>query len=261
MPSKTKVLSKVSKILYCFSPEEPVWTATALSKKIDIPVTTLHGILADLVALNFLEQDHHSKLYRIGLRFMEMGEQFTNNFELNNIAHGVMRELTTDVETLVGLSILYKSWMYVSMSTVPLKITNSFRYVGPKMPAYNSAGGKMILAFLSAEQQRNYLSIAEKDSLLPFDFDKDEFLQELATIRKQRYAFLWNNGKRDTPFSIAAPIFGRERQILASLVVISPYKGFDPGKVPFITQSVTNSAQQISVRCGHLSSGFGVDLG
>jgi len=261
VPSKTKVLAKVSKILYCFSPEEPVWTVTALSKKVDIPVTTLHGILTDLVVLNFLEQDQHSKVYKIGLRFMEMGEQFTNNFELNNIAHGVMRELTTDVETLVGLSILYKSWMYVSMSTVPLKMTNSFRYVGPKMPAYQSAGGKMILAYLTPEQQESYLSMAEKDSLLSFGFDKEEFLQELVTIRQQGYALLWSNGKRDTPFSIAAPIFGRERHILASLVVISPYQGFDPEKLSFITQSVINSAQQISVRCGHLSFGFGVDLG
>ena len=256
MPIKTKVLEKISNILYCFSPEHPVWTATELSKKLSIPVTTLHGILADLVTLDFLEQDKYSKTYKIGFRFIEMGELFTNNFELNNIAHGFMRDLTSRVETLVGLSIIHKNWMYVSMSTLPSKISNSTRYVGPKILAHNSTGGKVILAHLPVEQQQKYFSSVKENALLPSDFDETVFLEELVQIRQQGYACLWNDGEKDIPLSIAAPIFGRERQILASLVVITPYQGMTPDKIPSIKQNLLESANQITLRCGHISFNF-----
>jgi DNA-binding IclR family transcriptional regulator len=249
--SKTKTLNKASKLLGCFTPSEPIWTATALSRKFGIPITTLHGILADLVALDFLSQSSLSKEYRVGLRYMEMGFLHANNFELNNIAHGAMQKLSLAVQEIVGLSLLYQGWMYVSTSVLPVQTVRTLRYLGPRLPAHISAGGMAVLAHLPEEDVQAYRRIDWTKSYptAPEPLDLEENLRR---IRESGYSLSLVTPKGGRPCTIGAPVFGRERQVIAGLVVIGANEGFSDQEIARISALVITAADEISMHSGHL---------
>jgi DNA-binding IclR family transcriptional regulator len=251
--SKTKNLDKVGKILRCFTPSEPFWTATALSRKLGIPVTTLHGILADLVTLDFLSQSPLSKEYRVGLRYMEMGFLHVNNFELNNIAHGVMQELSFAVRKIIGLSLVYQGWMYVSTSVLPMQTVRNLRYLGPRLPAHVSAGGMAVLAYLPEEDIRAYQSIDWTKSFPPPSVPESWDMEaSLRRIRERGYSVSLIAAESGNPRTIGAPIFGREHQVIAGLVAIESHEGFIDEEMTRVSAKVIAAANEISMHSGHL---------
>ncbi len=253
MSVKLKTTKKIGQILDCFSTTEPSWSATELSLKLNIPVTTIHGILADLVALDFLDQNPQTKEYRIGFRYMEMGVLHSNSFELNNIAHGLMKELTLDVGHFVGLSVLYRGWMYISMSILPQERASEFRYAGSRFPAHLTAGGMAILAHVNDETIKQYCSIDWENSYASSIGEK-ELHKHITTIKKAGYATPFSATINSRPRSIAAPVFGRSGKILASLVIIGHREGFSQEEIDQLVKPLVSSADQISMRSAHLNS-------
>ena len=247
-----KTLAKAVSILDCFTKEEPVWTAIALSRRLGIPATTLHGLLAALLSMDFLSQSKQSKEYRLGFRYLEMGRQHLDNSELSGIAQGVMRNLVFGTN-LLGLNVMYNGWMYNAVTVLPLKNTNAFNFVGPKMPAHFGTGGMVIMAHLPDEDLRRYCEIDwEKRGFPPFG-GLSEIRGDLAEIRRKGYGVgqsLVSFAKQST---LAAPVFGRGKGILAALVLLSTEKPFSAAKIADYSKSLCLAANEITRRCGHLS--------
>ena len=248
---KNKALSKFDNILQCFTPSESRWTATELAKCLKMPVTTLHGILADMVEMDFLAFSPLSKEYSVGFRYMEMGALHSNNFELNNIALGIMHELVFATHYLVGLSVMYKGWMYVSTTVLPLHSTINLKYVGPRMPAHMSAGGMSILSNLPPELVEKYCNLTwDNRAATPLTYEDLE--KELVLVRQRGYALGRSFAKNELPETVGAPIFGKNGQILASLVIIGNYEGFPPEQWDLLPARLIAASNEISLRCGHL---------
>mgnify|MGYP003623716937 CR=1 FL=1 len=154
---KSKLLRKVDGILRCFTPSQPRWTATQLAERLDLPVPTLHGLLADLVETDLLAFSPTTKEYSIGFRYMEMGALHANNFELNNIALGIMHELVFKVDYLAGICVLYTGWLYASSVVMPRCTASEHKHTGPRVPAYLTAAGRVIFAHLPQRLVHKYM--------------------------------------------------------------------------------------------------------
>ncbi len=61
--------------------------ATALNK------TTAFNLLASLVTLRFLEQDEHSRRYRLGLRNLELGRIVHQLLHISHLARPILADL------------------------------------------------------------------------------------------------------------------------------------------------------------------------
>ncbi|MCL1939706.1 MAG: poly-gamma-glutamate system protein [Desulfovibrionaceae bacterium] len=246
-----KALSKFDAILRCFTPNEPRWTATELARHLDQPVTTLHGLLGDMVEMDFLVFSQTSKEYSVGFRSMELGALHANNFELSNIALGPMGHLVFNINYLVGLSVLYKGWMYVAATVLPLHSTIGLKYVGPRLPGHMSAGGMTILGHLPEDMVRHYCQLEWPGNSIPPP-KYEELETELALVRERGYGLGRSFAKNELPETVGAPIFGKNNQILAAVVIIGDHEGFAPNEWDFLLGQLTNVANEISLRCGHL---------
>lgn len=250
--SSNKSIQKISRILQCFTPSTPSWTATNLAHKLNMPVTTLYGILSGLVQEDFLSQSPVSKEYRVGFKYMEMGFMHSNNFELNNIAHGIMRDLVFKTGYLVGLSVIYQGWMYVTMSILPLESTSDLRYTGPRLPAHITAGGKAILAHLSPQQREAYCNIKWQDNLLLPSCTPEELEKDSIQIKERGYSFGNTFINKNTTESIGSPVFGREGKVIASLVLISPSGGFPENVLLDLSNNLIVAAREITMCSGNI---------
>ena len=252
MRMNSKILHKFDLILKCFTPSEPRWTATELADRLKLPVTTLHGILADMVEMDFLFFSPVSKEYIIGFRHMEMGALHSNNFELTNIALGIMNDLVFEVDCLAGLCVLYKGWMYTATTVIPQRNLAGFKHVGPRLPAHLSAGGLAILAHVPVEVADKYMALERDEIYSTLSVQRNELAHELELTRTRGYSLGCRLSQRGLPETIGAPVFGRNRQIIASLVLVGPYEGFPPDVMQRNANMLIMAANEITLRCGHI---------
>ena len=252
----SKALSKFDRVLRCFTPAQPRWTVTDIARHMDMPVSTLHGILADMVEMDFLSFSPQSKEYGVGFRYMEMGALHSNNFELNNIAVGIMHELVFRLDYLVGLSVMYKGWMYVSTTVLPLRSTRGLKYVGPRLPAHMSAGGIAILSRLSDELVRRYCALDWEGSIISSP-RVEELEKALEEARRCGYARSHSFAPSEMPANIAVPVSGRNGQVIAAIVIVGHDEGLPVDKFDYLVEKLTFSANEISMRCGHISQTHG----
>lgn len=248
-----KTLVKAVAVLDCFTPSEPVWTGTALAKRLNMPVTTLHGILHSLVDMDFLVQSQQTKEFRMGFRFLEMGSLYVNNSELNTIVQGVIHSLGFGQEYLVGLNVLYKGWAYNSLTLLPLRNTRAFNFLGPRMPAHLAAGGLAVLAHLPREEVEAYCIKSWEQRIVRLPESCEALQEQLEEVRKNGYAVGKSLVNFESQRTLGAPIFGRQNEVLGALVLLGAEKPFPPGRIPALGEQLCVAANAVSIQCGHLT--------
>ncbi len=73
--------------------------ATALNK------TTAFNLLASLVTLRFIDQDAHSRRYRLGLRNLELGRIVQDRLQISHLARPILADLCRKTNETVNLGL------------------------------------------------------------------------------------------------------------------------------------------------------------
>jgi IclR family transcriptional regulator, pca regulon regulatory protein len=123
--------------------------------------STTHRYVITLVALGYLEQGA-SRKYRLGLKVTDLGMAALNSTGLREHAHEYLDELrqrtsyTTNLAVLDGIEILYvdraRSFRR-GQSKIDLGL-----HPGSRLPAYCTAMGKLLLAYLPENEQAELIT-------------------------------------------------------------------------------------------------------
>ena len=89
-----QVLERTFGILEVFSEARPEWSTTEIARALDLPVPTVHRILAALRRLGYVSQHEETKRFRLGLGALELGERARAVADLRPIAIGPLRQLS-----------------------------------------------------------------------------------------------------------------------------------------------------------------------
>ena len=249
----SKVLEKFDNILKCFTINKPRWTATEFSTQLRQPVSTLHGILADMVEMDFLLFSPVSKEYSVGYRHLELGALHTNNFELINIGLGILNDLSHNSGRLAGLSLVYKGWMYLVTVVMPIRNMVGFKHSGPRMPPHTSAGGKAMLAHMPPDIFERYLALDWDQEWVATAAKRECLMRELEQIRQQGYALDRGFDKQKPPEVVAVPIFGKDGHILSALSLVDSHDGYSRESLGATLEFLIPAASEITLRCSHIS--------
>lgn len=251
----SKTMRKVDGILRCFTHIEPRWTATELAAKLKAPVTTLHGILADMVEMDLLTLSPVSKEYSIGLRCLELNAYQALNSELNNIALGIMHGLVFGGEHIAAVGVVFNGWQYITSVVLPITYFSGGISTGPRLPAHLCAGGIAVLAHIPEENLARYLALEWSNIAPAPPLNRELLEQELEQVRSQGYILGRGFSWQEPSESMAAPIFGKRSQVLGALVISGPHGSFSADQQGGAREKLVLAANEISQRCGHLSPG------
>jgi len=150
--SIVKSLIKGISILKCFSYENYELTASEISLKIGLPMSTLHRILQTLVATNFLELDTNTKKYLIGHTMYFIGSLHIHAKDLLVSAEPVITTINEITNEAVNIGILLGTEVVLLMRR---EASHPFRIILPlgwTSPSHASAMGKALLSELTEEE-------------------------------------------------------------------------------------------------------------
>ena len=145
-------------ILSSFHANRSLIGVSELSRGLDLSRSTAHRYVTTLAKLGYLQQDPESKRYRLGPKVLDLGFSALNSMDLLEISAPYLRQLSDETQHTVNLAILDGTdVVYIERcrTTRPGQQDIDLNlHVGARLPAYCTAMGKAILAFLPEEQRR-----------------------------------------------------------------------------------------------------------
>jgi len=125
--------------------DEPM-TLTELQRRLDVPKSSLHGLLRTLTIRGWVETDARNSAYRIGLRALRVGASFLDRDPVVQAAAMVLARLRNELDETVHLARLDgPDVVYLSSRESQHHLRVASR-IGRRLPAHSTALGKALLA-------------------------------------------------------------------------------------------------------------------
>ena len=255
-PSYSQSLERGLSILAAFRSGRPLLGVAELGRHIGLSRSTTHRYVSTLAALGYLEQDAASKKYRLGPRVLDLGFSAINSMELREVAAPHLQQLSDTTGFTVNMAILD------DLDVVYVERCRSGRsgqreidlnlHVGARLPAYCTSLGKVLLAFLSPDEQAARLARTELTRRGPNTITaRTALAAELKRVRRDGLA-ISNEELAYGLRSIAAPVLSHSGGAAAAinLAVHSSMVSMED-LVARLSPALKRTAAEISARTGH----------
>lgn len=208
-PRFSQSLERGLAILGCFTPARPVLGIADLADELGMSRSTTHRYVITLTRLGYLEQGVKRK-YRLTLRVTDLGISAMNGMSCLEHAHPYLEELRSRTGFTVGLAIvdgpelLLVDWLRGNrrgQGLIDMGLTG-----GSRLPLHCTAAGKLLLAHLPAQDQRERIAELQLAKNGPNTIkSKTALRQELNRVREESLAIAEEELATGL-YEIAAPV-------------------------------------------------------
>jgi len=222
-----------------------------LAGALEYPRSSLHGLLATLTEMGWLELDPRTRTYSVGIRAWEAGRGYLNGRDLVERARPYMERVRDDLDETVQLAVLDgRDVVYVARVDGSHRLVTSYS-VGGRVAAHASAGGKAMLALLPADQVAGRLAGVPLERYTPATIGSLARLRaELSTTRSRGYALdeeEYTVGVR----CLALAVQDHDGAPAAALSVSVPTVRFGAKEQKRALAALTRNARALSRALGH----------
>ncbi len=249
--SSVQAVKRAIAILKVFSSDEPELGVSEISRRLGIPKSTVSRLLATLEEEGLVAQDPETGLYRLGVELIRLANSVHRFTDLKRIARPYMRKLAIDVGESVSIAVLQgRDVVNLDVYVPPGHLIKRIGWAGRLMPAYATAAGRAILAYLPRDERKDVLSGPFQAYTSRTITDPARLRIELQRIRAQGYAMAFEELEEGL-HAVSAPIFNYEGHVIASLSVSGPAYRLTPERMREIAPKVVETTLRISAEMGY----------
>jgi IclR family KDG regulon transcriptional repressor len=238
-------------ILELFLDRDTALTAPDIVRALGLPRTTVHELVATLVARGYLVADR-SGGYRLGVRLYQLGSRYAEQLDLAAEGQQVARSVAEKCQETVHIAILEDTdVIYIAKvdSTQAVRLVSA---AGRRLPAHCTAVGKMLLASLPEHELRSRIP---DRTLLPAMTantitDTETLHTVLADTRTRGTAVEESESNADAS-CVAAPVRDRTGQVVAALSISVPGIRWNTGRRAELEELAVAGAAELSTRLGY----------
>lgn len=221
MARESKGVSAVSRVLTvldAFGVDHPFLTLSEIARRAGLPVSSTHGIVAELVEHGLLER-MPDRSYRVGTRLWEIGSRTPGVLGLREIAlpslHAVQAAVRQHTQLTVrsGLDVLVIERLSARDAVVNASI------VGGRIPLEHSSSGLVLLAHADASVVDEVLARGLRPATAAGIRTGDELRTALARVRRSGYATA-DGFIHEASRGIAVPVRGSQDVVVGAVGVV-----------------------------------------
>jgi DNA-binding IclR family transcriptional regulator len=216
-----------------------------LSRELNVAVSTAHRLLNIMRLHDFVEQDMDTRRYRLGPAALKLARQTRGDQNLVAVGHPHLVQLCAQLDETVNLVVLDGAEaLFVDgiQSRQPLRVATR---TGARLPAYATAGGKVLLAHMPQAIVRTFYP-AELRRVTRYTLpDLQALERELEDTRNCGYAL--NVGEHITEVSaVGVPVNGPHGRPVAALTVAGPRTRWTRRRLTALAPTLTIMAAGIT---------------
>ncbi|MGB8832391.1 MAG: IclR family transcriptional regulator [Candidatus Sulfotelmatobacter sp.] len=246
-------LQRGLRLLHLFSASSQGLTAKQVADRSRLPVSTVHRFLANLESAGFLNCS--GNIYHLGIACFAIGQAALAQLDIRRVSLPYLQELNQQTRETVHLTVRHGvSAVYVEKldSTEQLRI---YSRIGATVPLYCTAVGKVMLAYMSDEQQKQQMLQLSLKRYTPNTVGNVQQLEaELHRVRKNGYACDLEEHELHIR-CVAAPIWDHAGLVNASLSITAPIFRMAISRLRQLAPVIQAAGLQISRELGYQSIG------
>jgi DNA-binding IclR family transcriptional regulator len=221
-----------------------------IAQALNIPKSSVSKLLTSLVARDYLVIDTVTRVYSIGPQVLSLSNSYLAGLDIVHIAQPIIWKVMRETDESASLMIKSGDEGLIVCKEESPHIVIARLSIGARVPLYASAGGKAILAFLPSEEVDHYLSSVELVPLTATTITDPHILRrELKLIRARGIAHC-NGEQFEDLFSIAAPVFGWDSRVVASVGTPFPRIRSNTQRERIIEDVLRKSSAELSRKLG-----------
>jgi IclR family pca regulon transcriptional regulator len=216
-------LAKGFKVLEVFTATETQFSLSEIATRSGLDAGTAFRMINTLVQLGYIQKLPQSKKYRLTLKVLDLGFSAIARSDLRTVSRPILRSLVSEINeaaslaALDGFDMVYLERVHAGLSRMGVDVR-----IGTRLPAYYTAVGQAVLAFLPLESVRRILKTGKRIKITPdTPTTIAEIERQLRSVRKRGYAVADPKvviGLR----VIAAPVLDADGHSLAAISVATP---------------------------------------
>ena len=221
-----------------------------LARRLAIPKSSAWNVATTLVGRRFLERNASGRLV-LGERLFDVARGARFDRSLREVAHPLMTELMERTRESVFMGVLTPDFEVLLVHKVlGPEVIRYDADVGQTIPAYCTAGGRVLLASLPPRELARWLKSVRRVRLTERTVtDRRQLLHEIEEVRRTGVAF--NFGERVGGASgIAAPIYAGSGRVIAELGLAGPTARLQARRAD-LARLACETAARISTALGH----------
>lgn len=238
------------RILKLFTPKSPQLSVTEIAQLLQLPKSTVHRLLKELVVEGFLIQEKKSLKYQLGLSVLALGGVVHSHKEIYQEALPHLKELAERFGLPVHICVMEQQhvvYLIREMGGVQMKLVTKS---GRRNDLHCTAEGLAILAFKSRKTIDEAI-LKPLKKYTPYTLTDAELLrQEILNIHYDKFAITKNTFAIGFS-SYAAPIQDYTGEVVSSLAIITENNYIDANREEELIAAIRKTAKEISELLGY----------
>ncbi len=219
-PSGDSVTDRLIRVLETFTPTRTVQTAAEIGRRADLPPSSAHRIVGELVAAGLLERDESNGV-RVGMRLWELATRSSRALRLRQVALPLMERVQARIQEHTQLAILEQDEaLFLERLSAPRSGSNVTRIAG-RLPLHASSSGLLLLAHAERTTRDRVLSGPMQRLTVATIVDSEALRRKLDEIRLAGYAEA-PGYIEDISTGLAVPVRDPTGTVIAALSVVLP---------------------------------------
>ncbi|MFF7409270.1 IclR family transcriptional regulator [Streptomyces lydicus] len=249
VPAVTRALD----ILELFLEGDGTLSAPEITRKAQLPRTTVHELVTTLAARSYLVPvPGQSGRYRLGVRTYQLGSRYAEQLDLAAEGQQVAREVAETCDETVHVAILEDLDVIYIAKVDSVHAVRMVSAAGRRLPAHCTSVGKMLLAALPADELDTRLEEAGELAAMTHDSitDPEALRSALAAVRERGIAVEHRESNPDVS-CVAAPVRDGTGRVVAALSISVPMIRWNEEREAELAELAVKGASDLSVRLGY----------
>jgi len=250
---RVQVLERTVDILQVLADDSRELGAGEVAERLSLHKSTTHRLLMVLDHHRLIRRNSETGKYALGLRLFELGSRAVNGLRLREQAQRYLEQLTRETGETAHVCVLDRGDMLSVAHADGPRTLRMPATVGRRTPAYCSAVGKAILAFLPEsaidEVLASYPVRAFTEKTL---VTRAALFADLRQVRVRGYA-VDNEEIEKGLRCVGAPVRNYSGDVVAAISVAGPAFRITKSRVPAVAHAVLAATRKLSAELGYRS--------
>ena len=244
---KAPALERGLKVLELLAEEGSELGLKSIANTLDIPVPSLWRILGVLRENGYILFDPNRKTYRLGFKFLYLGNIVLNRMGFRSQARGYLKQLVELTGETAELSTRLKDQLILIEQVEGPDAVRLFSRIGSAYPYFHAtAPGKVYLAHVDRNKLRSVMTRMGLPKITEHTITQLDVLErELKTVAQRGFASDTEE-MRAGVCRIAAPVYDKAGKVVACLGIAAPSFRIHKGDYDRIGNLVKRQSQELS---------------
>jgi len=223
---------------------------SAMARALDLPKSTVAGLIFTLEQNDYLDQNPATRKYRLGFKLAERAGVFLDQFDLRRVALPILEELRDSSNESVNLAIRDGKYVTYIERMLGSNMLGMRSEIGKRELIHSTALGKALLAHLSSTELNQLIADYKFIPVTPQTItDAGTFIAELEVTLLRGFA-VDNQENELGGRCVAAAIYDYHGEPVAAISMSVPIQRFPEEKIPEYGARIKQAARRISMQLG-----------